>query len=129
MWFRRLVIYGLLLAATVFTVGPFVWMAAGSFMTQEQITRPGFAAFVPTEPTLQNYRYLFDAVPFRTYLVNTVFVAAMTASSRRCGATVAFRTTRCGGISRCSTSISTPKTVAVSAPLTRPAGQACSPTW
>ena len=45
---QRFVIYGLLLAATVFAAGPFVWMAAGSLMTQEQITRPGLAAFVPT---------------------------------------------------------------------------------
>ena len=62
--------------------------------------------------------------PYLRRAVGPEIVAAMTASSRRCGATVAFRPTRCGGISRCSTSISTPRTGAVSAPLTRPAGRA-----
>jgi len=76
---RRLALYILVALATFFTLGPFVWMVAGSFMTQEQIVRGGFASLVPTEPTLNNYRFLLQRVPFLLYVTNTTFVAAMTA--------------------------------------------------
>jgi ABC-type glycerol-3-phosphate transport system permease component len=75
----RVMLYLLVALATFFTLGPFAWMVAGSFMTQEQIVRGGFASLLPSDPTLDNYRFLIRQVPFLTYLTNTTFVAAMTA--------------------------------------------------
>lgn len=63
---------------TLFTLGPFVWMIANAFKTQTEIMDPN-APLWPTEPTFNNFFFLFDRVPFVTYLVNTTYVAAMTA--------------------------------------------------
>lgn len=76
---NRLVLYAVLAFMTVFTLGPFVWMVSGSFKTQAEIVRPAGGSLIPESATLRNYRFLFDHVPFATYLVNTVFVASVTA--------------------------------------------------
>lgn len=75
---------GVLIAAglalvTLFMLGPFVWILSGAFKTQAEIMSPGLGSIIPREPTLNNFAFLFDHVPFVTYLVNTTFVAAMTA--------------------------------------------------
>lgn len=67
-----------LTAVTVFTLGPFVWMISGAFKTQGEIMSSGWRP-IPREPTLNNFKFLFENVPFATYLVNTTYVAAMTA--------------------------------------------------
>ncbi|MCP4248454.1 MAG: carbohydrate ABC transporter permease, partial [bacterium] len=76
---QRIVIYLLLAAVTVFTLGPFVWMISGSFKTQAEIVSPGGGSLIPKSPTLNNYRLVFDRVPFGQYLINTVFVSSATA--------------------------------------------------
>lgn len=76
---RRTALYLVLALATAFAIGPFVWMISGSFKTQAEIMAPGFGSIIPREPTLENYRGLFDRVAFGGYLANTVFVASMTA--------------------------------------------------
>lgn len=75
---RLAAVYAVLLLVTVFTMGPFLWMIGGSFMTQAEITGPE-AHWIPRAPTLENYRFLFASVSFPTYIVNTVFVASVTA--------------------------------------------------
>ena len=79
MRFSRIGIYALLLVATLFTLGPFLWMLSGSFKTQEEILYPGGTGLIPDQPTLRSYRFLLEHVPFATYMVNTIFVASATA--------------------------------------------------
>jgi len=74
----QLIIYLLLAGVTVFTLGPFLWMLSGAFMSQAEITSGDFHLF-PCEPTLRNFQFLFERVPFATYVVNTVFVASVSA--------------------------------------------------
>ena len=76
---NRIIIYALLLFVTAFTFGPFLWMVSGSFKTQDEIMRPGGTSLIPEDPTTANYRFLYENVSFAGYLVNTVFVASMTA--------------------------------------------------
>lgn len=74
----QVIIYLLLAGVTVFTLGPFLWMLSGAFMGQAEITSGDFH-LIPREPTLRNFRFLFERVPFATYVVNTVFVASVSA--------------------------------------------------
>ncbi len=76
---KRLPMYVMLLFVTAFTLGPFVWMLSGSFKRQAEIGRPGGGSLIPEDPTGANYRYLFENVSFGGYLINTVYVASMTA--------------------------------------------------
>jgi len=72
---------GLLLAVTVVTLFPLLWMVSVSLMS------PGEASsypppLVPERATLGNYRELFDRAGVGRYLVNSVFLAtAVTAVS------------------------------------------------
>lgn len=74
----RIITTILLLGVAVFSLGPFLWMIGGSFMTQAEITSEA-SAWIPREPTLANYRFLFERVPFPSYFANTVLVAGVTA--------------------------------------------------
>lgn len=75
----RLVIYVLLAVTTFFSLGPFLWMVSGSFKTQDEINQPGGGPLRPKHPTTDNYEILFERVSFGGYLVNTVYVASVTA--------------------------------------------------
>lgn len=74
-----LVTYVLLLAMTVFSIGPFVWMLSGSFKGQSELNEPGMGTLIPERPTTANYRFLLHNVPFGGYFINTVYVASMAA--------------------------------------------------
>lgn len=78
------IVGGMLIAAalalvTVFTLGPFVWILSGAFKTQAELMAPGLGSIIPRQPTLNNFAFLFERVPFAIYLINTTFVSAMTA--------------------------------------------------
>ncbi len=75
----RLIIYVLLAVTTFFSLGPFLWMVSGSFKTQDEINQPGGGPLIPRHGTTANYEILFERVSFGGYLVNTVYVASVTA--------------------------------------------------
>ena len=56
------------------TVAPLVWMISASF-------KPGNETFssniVPVHPTLENFQYVFTAMPFWRYMLNSFFVAGI----------------------------------------------------
>jgi len=79
MWGRRAILLILLLGVSAFTLGPFVWMLSSSLKTNAEILAPGGSGLIPRSPTLANYRFLFENVPFGTYLANTVFLAGASA--------------------------------------------------
>jgi len=55
------------------TVFPLVWMISGSFKTAAEVNS---SALLPTDPTLENYRYVFTQVPFLRYMLNSFVVSA-----------------------------------------------------
>jgi multiple sugar transport system permease protein len=82
---RKVVSFGLgALIVTVFVV-PYLWMILSSFKHTGEIFRylspVSVKTFIPQDPTLQNYRDIFDAsatglqVGFERYIWNTLFTA------------------------------------------------------
>ncbi|CAM3385624.1 carbohydrate ABC transporter permease [Isoptericola cucumis] len=66
-----LMVLGIVLGlATIF---PLAWMVTGSFKTAAEVNS---AALLPSEPTLDNYRYVFTQVPFLRYMLNSLVVSA-----------------------------------------------------
>jgi multiple sugar transport system permease protein len=63
-----------LLAGLILVVGPFVWMIISSFKTTTEL-RQLPPTFIPEEPTLTNYRDLFDRLDFPRYFFNSTVVA------------------------------------------------------
>ena len=63
-----------LLAGLILVVGPFVWMIISSFKTTGEL-RQLPPTFIPEEPTLTNYRDLFDRLDFPRYFFNSTLVA------------------------------------------------------
>ena len=63
-----------LLAGLILVVGPFVWMIISSFKTTGEL-RQLPPTFIPEEPTLTNYRDLFDRLDFPRYFFNSTVVA------------------------------------------------------
>jgi multiple sugar transport system permease protein len=60
---------------------PFVWMILSSFKLTQEIRRYP-TRWIPEEPTLQNYRDLFDRLDFPRYFFNSTIVAvAITAGN------------------------------------------------
>ena len=59
----RLVLYGLVLAVTLWLVGPFVWLFVTSISYQKNLlARP--LSFIPPEITLDNYKMILGLIRF-----------------------------------------------------------------
>jgi multiple sugar transport system permease protein len=70
-----------LIAGLVVMIMPFVWMILSSFKLTREIRRSP-TRWIPEEPTLQNYRDLFDRLDFPRYFFNSTIVAlAVTAGN------------------------------------------------
>ena len=67
-------IYAVLGAGLVLLVGPFIWMLLGSFRTNREL-REVPPSWLPEEPTLDNYRRLFNVLDFPTFFFNSAVVA------------------------------------------------------
>jgi multiple sugar transport system permease protein len=82
-WRQRvgaLVIHAILIAGAVFMLLPMLWMLATSFKpASEIIVWPPH--LLPQAPTLDNYRGLFDAIPFPRYFGNSVFLSVTSTAS------------------------------------------------
>src|SRR5687767_12795051 len=60
-----------MIAALTF-IYPFLWMASSTFKPPAEV---GSLALFPTEPTLDNYRKMWERAPFGRALLNSTFVA------------------------------------------------------
>jgi len=67
-------IYVVLTGGLVLLVGPFIWMLLGSFRPDRELKQVP-PAWLPQDPTLDNYRNLFDRLDFPTYFFNSAVVA------------------------------------------------------
>ncbi len=69
-------INGLLIAIACFMILPFVWMFSTSLRTPaESFTLP--PQWFPTEPHFDNYRQVFEIVPFFSFILNSVKVTVI----------------------------------------------------
>lgn len=67
-------VYVVLTGGLVLLVGPFLWMLLGSFRPDRELKRVP-PAWLPEQPTLDNYRTLFTQLDFPTYFFNSAVVA------------------------------------------------------
>lgn len=67
-------VYVVLTGGLVLLVGPFIWMLLGSFRPDRELKQVP-PAWLPQDPTLDNYRNLFDRLDFPTYFFNSAVVA------------------------------------------------------
>ncbi|MEW2084524.1 carbohydrate ABC transporter permease [Streptomyces sp. NPDC005283] len=74
---RQLVLrYGLLLAVLALTVGPFLWQLSTSLKGPHEDIFSSPPAFLPGEPTLDNYARVARTIPVWDYALNSLKVAA-----------------------------------------------------
>lgn len=55
------------------TIFPLVWMVTGAFKPAAEVNG---SALLPSEPTLENFRYVLTQVPFLRYMFNSLIVSA-----------------------------------------------------
>jgi multiple sugar transport system permease protein len=67
-------VYAVLIAGLVLLVGPFLWMLLGSFRPDRELKQVP-PAWLPQNPTLDNYRTLFNELDFPTFFLNSTVVA------------------------------------------------------
>jgi ABC-type glycerol-3-phosphate transport system permease component len=69
---RKLILYILLIGATVSFIYPFYWMIVASLTPESQI---GEFTLLPSEITFRNYLIMFQKIPIWKSLLNSLFVA------------------------------------------------------
>src|SRR5688572_27188800 len=69
-------VYAVLIGGLVLLVGPFLWMLLGSFRPDRELKQVP-PAWLPQNPTLDNYRTLFTELDFPTYFFNSTVVAVV----------------------------------------------------
>jgi multiple sugar transport system permease protein len=67
-------IYAVLGIGLVLLVGPFLWMLLGSFRPNRELQQVP-PTWLPEDPTLSNYRQLFEVLDFPTFFFNSTVVA------------------------------------------------------
>lgn len=73
---RRALASAALLAAVALFISPIALMVVGSLKPDDRVLAEAgsWRAFVPQDPTLQNYRDVFARVPFGRYMLNSVVI-------------------------------------------------------
>lgn len=72
-WFRDVGWRHLLaFAALAFAIFPVIWIASASFNPAGTLTSQ---KLIPDNPSLENYRSLFEEVPYKAWYVNTLIIA------------------------------------------------------
>lgn len=73
---QRIMLYLAVFLVALYALFPFYWAFATSFKTESEMFQS--AAYLPREPTLKNYEYVFRDSTFLTSLRNSAFVSGMT---------------------------------------------------
>lgn len=71
-----IVLHTVLIAGLLIMTAPFVWMLLSSFKGEGEVRRTP-PTWLPTNPTLANYRELFERLDFPLYFTNSVAVAVL----------------------------------------------------
>ncbi|MAY85124.1 MAG: sugar ABC transporter permease [Pseudooceanicola sp.] len=89
---RGLATHGVMMVLSLLALVPIYWMVITSLRSEARIFEP---SLWPTEVTLANYTYVFDAVPMLRMLWNTLLMAtATTVAQLLTGLTAAYALTR-----------------------------------
>ena len=75
----KLLTYAILIAGAVFILLPFVWMILTSVKPSKEVLKMP-PVWIPSKIQWQNYVKAFKAVPFFTYLKNSILVTVMITS-------------------------------------------------
>jgi trehalose/maltose transport system permease protein len=75
-WLQRGVLYLLVALIAFYALFPFYWALTTSFKTENEMFQR--ATYLPQEPTLKNYEYVFRDGRFLLSLRNSAFVSSMT---------------------------------------------------
>ncbi len=70
---KQTVIYFLLAVGAFIMVFPFIWMLLSSLKTSAEVNSVP-PTFLPSAPTLDNYKYALEKAPFLTYFLNSLLV-------------------------------------------------------
>ena len=71
---RKLVVYALIIPGAILMAMPFVWLVLSSFKTLEEIVLFP-PTFWPKNPTLDNFKQVFQMIPFGRYYMNSIYTA------------------------------------------------------
>ena len=74
---NHIIIHVLLIAGIAVTIFPFLWMVFTSFKTLPESMRIP-PTVLPEAFNLDNYRYVFDVLPFAQVYLNTIVVTVIT---------------------------------------------------
>ena len=74
----RIVVYGLLIFWAIIVLFPFYWMVLTSLKSYASYNAEYIPKFYTLNPTLENYRQAFSAVPLARYFSNTVIFTIVT---------------------------------------------------
>lgn len=74
---ERISRYVLLLVVLFITVGPFLWQLSTSLKGSGEDIYTASPSFIPSQPTLENYAKVADAIPVWLYIGNSLVVAAI----------------------------------------------------
>ena len=75
---NRITVYTILILISVIMVFPFYWMIVTSLQPLKAVYKYP-PEFIPSEPTLENYRVIFGKYSFLRYTFNSLFVATTAA--------------------------------------------------
>lgn len=70
----RTLTYLVITAGALLMIAPFIWMLSTAFKSSDA-TFDYPPAWIPADPTFQNFRDVWNTVPFDRYLFNSLFVA------------------------------------------------------
>ena len=73
---ERIFLYGLVILIAIYALFPFYWAFVTSFKSENEMFQS--ATYLPQEPTLQNYDYVFRDNTFVAALGNSAFISAVT---------------------------------------------------
>lgn len=71
----RVAYHAFMIAICLIMVYPFVWSFFSSFKSQQQLYGGNPLALLPDEATFDNYRRLFEVLPFDRFIVNSVLLS------------------------------------------------------
>lgn len=71
----RVAYHAFMIAICLIMVYPFVWSFFSSFKSQQQLYGGNPLSLLPDEATLDNYRRLFEVLPFDRFIVNSVVLS------------------------------------------------------
>lgn len=74
---ERVLRYVLLLVVLFITIGPFLWQLSTSLKGSGEDIYTSSPSFIPSQPTLDNYVKVADAIPVWVYIGNSLVVAAI----------------------------------------------------